>query len=564
MIRTYKRIGNRLNWSEDDMSKAMSNVIRGNLSIRAAAGLFKVPFTTLQNKISAQKLNQAIGNDVPLKAVGHPTILSDDEEKDLAERLKCIANRGFGITPLEVKKAAFMYAEKRNLKHPWTNQKAAGADWFTGFMKRHSDLALRKPQGLSRARAEGMNKSVVQQFYELYQNIVIETGVLAAPERVYNVDESGFPLCNKPLKVVAQKGRHEVVKITNVERGENVTAVVCCSAVGTFIPPFIIFKGKRFKDVYKKDLPPASIVEMTDSGYINEDVFLLWLQHFQKHRVQGRCLLILDGHVSHSSLQCVEFCKENDIELLCLPPHTTHALQPLDRAVFKPMKTFYHEAANSHIVNQPDATINKFVFGKIFTEAWNKSATPAYATKGFQCTGLFPYNPNVIPDDKYLPSLHFCEDNSFPNPDNSLAYSSPLKSSTSSPITPSATPITQSSPPRPSTSSNILSTSRSPFSEIIPSPVKKSRKTNQSKRKTGACHLTSDELVEKQQSKKQKQTSSNNDEENVPCGFCALLYFSQESALKGDWIRCQRCKTWYHEVCVGALGRKQFICGKCI
>ena len=44
-------------------------------------------------------------------------------------------------------------------------------------------------------------------------------------ERVYNMDESGFPLNNRPLKIVAEKGKREVVSVTNNERGENVTVV---------------------------------------------------------------------------------------------------------------------------------------------------------------------------------------------------------------------------------------------------------------------------------------------------------------------------------------------------
>jgi hypothetical protein len=114
------------------------------------------------------------------------------------------------------------------------------------------------------------------------------------------MDETGFPLNNIPPKIVATKGAREVVKFTNVERGENVTTVVCCSASGVFIPPFVIFKGVRFSDIYKQDLPAGSAVAMTDSGNINEDIFLEWLQHFQTHRSPGKCLLILDGHASHS------------------------------------------------------------------------------------------------------------------------------------------------------------------------------------------------------------------------------------------------------------------------
>jgi hypothetical protein len=53
-------------------------------------------------------------------------------------------------------------------------------------------------------------------------------------------------------------------------------------------------------------------------------------------------------------------------------------------------------------------------------------------------------------------------------------------------------------------------------------------------------------------------------DKNTPCGFCSLKYCSVQSVEKGDWIRCQKCGTWCHEACVGAVGRKHFICERCL
>jgi hypothetical protein len=112
-------------------------------------------------------------------------------------------------------------------------------------------------------------------------------------------------------------------KITNLERGENVTVVGCCSATGMYIPPMVIFKGVRLLESYTQDLPAGSTLRMTESGYINEDVFLEWLQHSQKHHTSGKCLLILDGLTSHCSLKALHYCRQHHTEMLCLPPHDT-------------------------------------------------------------------------------------------------------------------------------------------------------------------------------------------------------------------------------------------------
>jgi hypothetical protein len=79
------------------------------------------------------------------------------------------------------------------------------------------------------------------------------------------MDESGFPLNNRPQKVVSAKGKREIISLTDVKRGENVTVVTCFNAAGTYVPPMIIFKGIRKKPQFQDGLPPGSVVGMSYS-----------------------------------------------------------------------------------------------------------------------------------------------------------------------------------------------------------------------------------------------------------------------------------------------------------
>ena len=49
-------------------------------------------------------------------------------------------------------------------------------------------------------------------------------------------------------------------------------------------------------------------------------------------------LLLLDSHCSHESLALLEAARKENIEILIFPPYCTHALQPLDCAVFRPLQ----------------------------------------------------------------------------------------------------------------------------------------------------------------------------------------------------------------------------------
>jgi hypothetical protein len=129
--------------------------------------------------------------------------------------------------------------------------------WFAGFLKRNDDVALRKPEGLSKARAQGMNMKAIEGYFVLNQNLCTELHIHEKPQLIFNKDEPGFPLNNISPQIVATKGAREV-KFTNVERGENVTAVACCSASGVSIPPFVIFKALE-SEIYTSRIYPQDL-----------------------------------------------------------------------------------------------------------------------------------------------------------------------------------------------------------------------------------------------------------------------------------------------------------------
>jgi hypothetical protein len=74
-------------------------------------------------------------------------------------------------------------------------------------------------------------------------------------------------------------------------------------------------------------------------------LFSSWISHFVKSlKTQGgilptnRHFLILDGHGSHVTLEVVYKAMQIGLDLLTLPSHTSHRLQPLDVSVFRPFK----------------------------------------------------------------------------------------------------------------------------------------------------------------------------------------------------------------------------------
>lgn len=69
---------------------------------------------------------------------------------------------------------------------------------------------------------------------------------------------------------------------------------------------------------------------------MTEELFLKWFQRFVKFAGASKeipILIILNGHKTHNkNVELIDFALENGVVLLCLPPHYSHRLQPLDVA----------------------------------------------------------------------------------------------------------------------------------------------------------------------------------------------------------------------------------------
>lgn len=60
-------------------------------------------------------------------------------------------------------------------------------------------------------------------------------------------------------------------------------------------------------------------------------------------------LLILGSHGSHVTDEIVDLATIYNVKLLCLPPHITHKLQPLDVSIFGPLQQAWAERCNEYV-----------------------------------------------------------------------------------------------------------------------------------------------------------------------------------------------------------------------
>ncbi|MCO5587920.1 hypothetical protein L7F22_041872 [Adiantum nelumboides] len=130
-------------------------------------------------------------------------------------------------------------------------------------------------------------------------------------------------------------------------------------------------------------------------------LFQAWLEHYKKAikdtvGTKNRHMLILDGHrshVSHVSLEMVAKAYDAGIDIITLPAHTSHKLQPLDVSVFKSLKVQFRKERYIWQHKTASRQASKTELASSVAKAMCNSLTEANIKAGFCATGIRPLDP---------------------------------------------------------------------------------------------------------------------------------------------------------------------------
>src|SRR5271169_4472500 len=170
---------------------------------------------------------------------------------------------------------------------------------------------------------------------------------------------------------------------------------------GRNFPPLIIFKGENLS----RQWIPASIHNdwrfgCNTKGWTSNEHGIQWLRSCFEPMTRDKAngdyrLLICDGHDSHITGDWIAHCMRNKIELLVLPPHSSHLTQPLDVGVFGPLKTLMASAIEP-LVSTELHRILKAEWLAAFAEAHENAFIARNIKAGFRGTGIVPFNPSKV------------------------------------------------------------------------------------------------------------------------------------------------------------------------
>lgn len=139
------------------------------------------------------------------------------------------------------------------------------------------------------------------------------------------------------------------------------------------------------------------------------ELFYGWIaNHFSTLVKQRPLVLLVDGHSTHIDVETSTFCKENEMLLYCLPPHSSHITQPLDIGFFSPLKNNWKIAINTFRQEHIDQPVTKCDFTSIFKQTRIDSIKPRTIVNSFKEAGIYPVDKSKAKSVKTAPSKLYC------------------------------------------------------------------------------------------------------------------------------------------------------------
>ena len=398
MVRHYKNKYNaqgKLAKHSPETKKAVLEALKTK-SQRAVSKQFNISKSTVF--FWAKNPNKNVG-------AGTCTYLEPKEEELLVEALLYTAKCGFPQSRNNLKDMVQSYVLSSGKTTPFTNGRP-GEDWTFRFEKRHKAvLRRRKREGLSIVRAKGLSKENIASFYEIYKAALIEHDIENKPWVIFNVDETGLTADKISTKVYVGADVKNAYSVQPAGTKTMYTVLVCTNAIGQYLPPYTIYKAKNIYDRWCYGGVEGAAYGVSDSGWMFDKNFESWFKDVFLPRSKDIAsthhrLLLYDGHNSHLTYNTVKCAMENGVTILCLPPNTSHAFQPLDVGVFRAFKAIYADECEKWFRNSRHKAIDKPAFPALLKKVWER-LDPQHVVSGFRKCGLYPYNPHAL-DDKII------------------------------------------------------------------------------------------------------------------------------------------------------------------
>jgi hypothetical protein len=233
-----------------------------SLSMRRAAKIYNIPFSTLHSRRAGVKSRR----DIQPKS----RKLTDQEERVIVQYILQLDSKGFPPRISGIKDIANRLLSERSTER-------VGQRWAYNFIKRHPELATRYNRKYDYQRAQCEDPILIRGWFALLSNTIAKYGVQESD--IYNFDETGFLMgVISTATVVTTSEKAGRAKLRQPGNREWVTVIQGVNATGWALPPFVVVKGSNILQSWFEStrLPRDWRVATSANGWTTNEIGLDW------------------------------------------------------------------------------------------------------------------------------------------------------------------------------------------------------------------------------------------------------------------------------------------------
>ena len=158
--------------------------------------------------------------------------------------------------------------------------------------------------------------------------------------------------------------------------------------------PMVVYQALNIYTRWKERGPKGTAYACSKSGWFDSFLFRTWFFDCalpMLKKLDGKKVLLGDNLSSHISIEVIDACREHNIAFVCLPPYATDKLQPLDVAIFGPLKRHWRTVLTEYKAAFPNNVgINKSDFPPLLEKVLRLADLGRHLPAGFRKCGLVP------------------------------------------------------------------------------------------------------------------------------------------------------------------------------
>lgn len=249
-------------FSEDLLSTALNDIIDNKISVRKAQEKYGISKSTLNRRLHKKQTGK----------YGRPTVISQEEEAQLAECLSLAAEWGFPLNKSDLREIIKKGLDSKGITEKRFVDNRPAKNWIKSFLERQRDvLKMRLSHNIKRARAGVTPDTITEYFKELEKSL---EGI--PPEAIINYDETSMQDNPGKSKVIVRRSCKNPEQIKDTSKSAY-SVMFAGSASGHALPVYIVYKSASvLYHSWMEGGPKGARYNRSKSGWFEGQLFEDW------------------------------------------------------------------------------------------------------------------------------------------------------------------------------------------------------------------------------------------------------------------------------------------------